>query len=211
MFLGTKGQHTFCCGSGGHRQHKHNELNRIQQRMAQAAGIKCDYEPPDAFPHLDSGDRPDLRFSQPRFTKNELRDVVSDTCVTHPSNKSALLLGSHRKQGISALNRQNFKTNRYKTAATQHNILVVGISIETYGTFSPSLRKIMAILAKRICASNQHSLPYGCIIELWRQRMSIALQKFNAIQLLQHTKAAVLQSRSILDDVENEQEYIALH
>ena len=194
-----QGYHFFDCKNGGERFDTHNELCKNIFILGCTAGLTGKVEP--LLNHASSSRRGDFQLHSPHLSNlTEYRncspsaDVIGDVKVSFPCSATYLRLGSHSKEGLTALDAYKKKVNKY----TSNNLdllqgrIFIPVSFESFGRFHPSVKPLIAALCAKAAMISGVSKSVLC--NYWINRISVILQKNIARMMLSRVERIVSKS-----------------
>ena len=176
--------------------------------MAKSAGIVAVAEPRGVFrveqleadgtPHGPSNLRPDVLLENPRFDMHGSQSVILDITVPCPMASHYRLGSSHKDSSPGVA-----KTNKYGRLAALNNLVFMPMVIDCYGKWQPGFLSVINSLVYAMWKKKPEGKPTHVIMDFWRQRISIALQSYNAAMVLARYDAIVGTSVVVTHDYDS--------
>src|SRR6266536_1633438 len=170
--VGEDGTHGLSCRRSAGRQLRHQLLNDILHRTLQTAGVPAVREPTGLI--RGDGKRPDGGTLIPWSHGKTL--IWDATC---PDTFAAShVAGSAIAAGSAADKAETLKTEKYSELALRHHF--VPFAIETSGSWGSSAQEWTKEIGKRLLQTTGDIRAPA----FFRQRISVAVQKGNAVSVL---------------------------
>jgi hypothetical protein len=168
----TNGHHGLSCLKSAGRQNRHASINDIIHRALHSAGVQATLEPVGLC--TSSGKRPDGVALSPwaRGLPLAWDFTCPDTLAPSHILKSSMAAGGAASSAEAA--------KRTKYAELSHQFIVTPVSIETLGTWGRDAWLFTELLGKRIAVVTREPRSTAFL----RQRISIAIQRGNAVSVL---------------------------
>jgi hypothetical protein len=179
---------------------KHNALVKQLEHLANYAGVKTRYEPTKCFYKNNSNKKPDIRFINPKLTRDCVHDVLVDVSVAFLSCFSCIeTYKSDKKRGAAAVQREKHKIGEYVRLADNHDLHFTPLVLESYGTWGEHLIKLVHGLVDKAWAKKGKTLSKSIIMQYWVKRISVTLQMGNADMFISRS-ARLAESKSFKHD-----------
>ena len=165
----VRGSHALSCKHTSGRLTRHNHLNDIELRSLTRAKIPATREPAGLL--RSDGKRPDgLTLIPWRESRCLVWDVtVADTTAASYLPSTSISAGSAAELAAAR------KQAKYAELAQRYEF--VPIAVESHGSYSATVTALLADLGRRLSAATSDAKETAHLF----QRLSIALQRFNAV------------------------------
>ena len=190
--IDTQGDHLLKCKRGNEWDTRHTAL-----KQCMAAIIRSAYLPVSHEVTIASLAPPRPGFSPPQgrmdlvVTDSDFSTLLADVTITHPNPSiNQPVTQSMLQRGHFSSHRENTKRTKYGEAASSIGAKFIPLVLETFGSVGKSFHALLHSLSLELFRRSPNSdteleiKMKAKLINLWRTRISLTLQKANARLLL---------------------------
>jgi hypothetical protein len=185
------GDHAVICAQHGDRIRRHNKLRDVVHYAAQAGGLCSRLELSGLF--AEDKSKPADVFIE---DWSRGRGACLDITVVSPLQKSLIKMAAE-KPGVGAALGESRKDSKFAEKCERMNLDFLPLAFESFGRWGEQGEEVLRQIAR--CISNRSSISFSKSFFQLSGQVAIALQRGNAILLLERTR--VIPSRGWSNEV----------